>query len=102
MRGGRFKAAWRKFGPVQKSAARSNSLFRAALKAAWRIFGPVQKSAVRSNFLFRASLKAPAATLEVETKELQRVTQICVCVFYVASLFARSGLEQLSVQIHLR
>ena len=25
-----------------------------------------------------------------------------VCVFYVASLFARSGFEQFSVQIHLR
>ena len=27
---------------------------------------------------------------------------VCVCVFYVASSFPRSGLEQLSVQINLR
>ena len=33
---------------------------------------------------------------------IQTAYCLCVCVFYVASLFARSGFEQLFVQIHLR
>ena len=64
---------------------------------------PVMRSQNSTSSTMQASEETTPSFFPVRSVAVSKLLKVCVCVsFYVASLFARSGFEQLFVQIHSR